>query len=178
MTELKQDHPQQPMTVAMTFDLGKHGWGSCKIEVGHEAFEMTSISYVTDALGDLLRATLVVVAGGGSADCIFEREPAGWRLTLAREWSALDNIHRFRVRVAECDNTYAENAEGDWAELFSALCDVEAFAMSVEQAASKVLLDHGVDGYFDEWSQPFPIKALESLRTALATDVSAAVSDA
>lgn len=157
--------PEQPITVE--FDLGQHGWGSCSLWIGDHSFVMASVSDTTDALGDLLRAALQIAVGGRRASCSFDREPHEWRLLLQRNWDHAADRDVFTVNVREFESIYAEQPDEAGLEAFTVQCDPEAFVMAIQNAAERVLTDHGHDGYAKLWSEKFPDRAFSALQAAL-----------
>lgn len=142
--------------VKIELDAGEIGWVQFTLQVGQETFEH-HISDLTDALGDLLRATLQIVSGGLSAECIFELEPGPLSLRLERgrgDPMAPDSlsltVRRLNVQV------------------FSAVCASETFGKAVLALADRSL-EAGADRFHDRWGQPFPSRAHAALRSAVAT---------
>ncbi|MEW5688000.1 MAG: hypothetical protein AB1942_24050 [Pseudomonadota bacterium] len=137
-------------------DAGEIGWVQFKIQVGDYAFEH-HISDLTDALGDLLRATLQIVAGGLVAECNFNLEPGPLSLRLQRgqgDPMVPDTLSLIVRRLG--------------VQVFSAVCASETFGEAVLALADQ-LFEAGRDRFHDRWDQPFPSRAHAALRIALAT---------
>jgi len=80
--------------VSINYDLGRHGWSNFKLTVGDVAVEVGPFGYCTDALGDLVRAALMLATSDYRAEVSFDGEPREWRLVidegLGLHWPALD----------------------------------------------------------------------------------------
>jgi hypothetical protein len=170
--------------VEVSFTKAGSGWANCKVRVGAQQFTMASLSYTTDAIGDLIRAALQIATGGGSATVSFDREPAEWRIRLQRSWEGVPRAEVFRVRISESDchpmNLIPANVldhfgieydpetvgrEAPLVQLFEAECDPDAFARAV-LAAGATLRDSNASAEW--WHLPFPSRAYSALEAALA----------
>lgn len=142
--------------VKIELDAGEIGWVQFKIQVGEDAFQH-HISDLTDALGDLLRATLQIVCGGFSAECVFDLEPGSLSLGLERGRGDPMVPDTLSLTMRRLD-----------AQVFSAICASETFGETVLALADR-LFEAGPDPFHDRWDQPFPSRAHAALRIALAT---------
>ncbi|PZQ65667.1 MAG: hypothetical protein DI570_00770 [Phenylobacterium zucineum] len=142
--------------VKIELDAGEIGWVQFKLQVGEDAFEH-HISDLTDALGDLLRATLQIVSGGFSAECVFDLEPGPLSLRLERGLGKPMVPDTLSLSVRRLDVL-----------AFSAVCASETFGEAV-LALANGLFEAGPDRFHDRWDQPFPSRAHAALRIALAT---------
>src|SRR6185312_11593743 len=103
-------------------------------------FTLEAVSYTTDALGDLIRATLEVAAGGRMGTVSFDLEPTEWRLQLLAHAPHLTlTVHEFAAAVDA------------GRELFRAECDLDAFARAVLDAGAAVLKEVDPAGYLPWW---------------------------
>jgi hypothetical protein len=134
-----------------------------RLSVGTASVVVGPFGYCTDALGDLVRAALMIATSAVRAEVSFDAEPMEWRLIA--EWS-----REFRVRVLTFQglvNPPDPEAEGNC--LFEAQCSAEEFVHAVLRAAQAVWDQHGGDGYDKAWGGPcgFPLRALHALKTAI-----------
>lgn len=74
----------EPVSVA--YRLGQHGWSSFTLTIGDASIEVGPFGYCTDALGDLVRAALVIAVFGERAEATFDGEPREWRLIVERAY--------------------------------------------------------------------------------------------
>jgi hypothetical protein len=70
--------------VSIDYRLGAHGWSSFTLKIGDASVDVGPFGYCTDALGDLVRAALVVAVSGDDAVVTFDGEPREWRLIVKR----------------------------------------------------------------------------------------------
>src|SRR3954452_592733 len=137
------------------------GGSEARFAVGAQSVEL-SASYITDALGDLLRATGVILEGSDSAQVSWEEEPGRYDWLLDRVGTAV------RVRVVEW------YWGGRWihrvrsAVILDATCPVQSFAAAVANGARPVLDRHGEKGYLEAWIRhPFPTEELAEIEANL-----------
>jgi len=157
--------------VSIDYDLGQHGWSSFTLRVGDRAVEVGTFGYCTDALGDIVRAALAMAAGSWRARVSLDAEPFEWRLVLVRRPYRNGEAAQLDLQILTFPDIYAEAPDTEGALKFEAICDVEAFARAVAQAAGQVWERHGADGYNQLWAghEGFPLRALAALTTALGT---------
>jgi hypothetical protein len=143
------------------------GWAELELRSGHQSFTVDGVSYTTDALGDLLRAALMIATGAWSASVSFDGEPRESRLIAGNFWDAASRRRRFCVRVLEFADIASKQPDEEGVPVFEAECEARDFAAAVRDAARR-LWEVGADGY--RWRDiPFPLRALRALETALAT---------
>ena len=73
--------------VHLDYRLGEHGWADLTLTVGPNSIDIVGFGYCTDALGDLVRAALIVATSGRRAEVVFDGEPAQWLLVVERDRS-------------------------------------------------------------------------------------------
>ena len=144
------------------YQLAGAGWADARVRADHGYRDM-SVSYLSDALGDMAAAAVALVRGARSARFAFQDEPGEHRWLLER--GADDSL---RIRVVWFEDTFAARRDDRGAEVFSCECTVLDFAGQVLSVLGSILEDHGVDGYRQQWQEhEFPMEAFERLRTAL-----------
>lgn len=153
--------------VQFTYELTGTGWSEGRLVVGDTSAVVTA-SYLSDALGDVLRAVLALARGARAARAVWMEEPGEY------EWIFESDTETVRIRILafpdwrqtidpsdDDKGTVVLDAQGD----FTAV--VKAFASGVRS----VLDRHGEDGYLAAWiDAPFPtpeLQALEELAKAL-----------
>lgn len=157
--------------VALAYRLTGFGWAAFDLRIGEASIEVGTFSYLTDALGDLVRATLEIATGGYRADAVFDGEPVTWRLVLQRDWNS-PHARSLHIAVDEFSDM-AHVGETPGTALFAGSCDAEAFARVVADAVDAVWAEFGADGYNERWAaldHGFPLRALTALKAALATE--------
>jgi hypothetical protein len=164
------DHPPEP--VSITYSLAQHGWASMIVRVGDSDVDVGSFGYLTDALGDLVRAAVAIATGAISAQMIVNGEPMLWGLAIHDGWQSTrrPQAYRFSIRVSHGDEA-SPSPVLSWSDkLVEGYVAADAFAMAVSKAAHEVLIEHGEAGYLARWREhPFPMRALVALDAALVT---------
>ena len=147
--------------VVFGLDAGDTGWVAFSLRVGSDEFTY-DVSDLTDALGDLLRATLQIVCGGRTAEAVFELEPGDFFIRLERQAVAGRSV--IGIRICE------ERGSGE-VELFRAEAGSDLFAEAVLRAANSILAAGGEEAFAERWDFAFPSRALAALESALAVPV-------
>jgi hypothetical protein len=144
--------------VSIVYDLGRHGWSSFALTVGDDAIDIGPFGYCTDALGDLVRAALILATSGYHAEVCFDGEPREWRLVLDEGWKP-----ELRLRVYDT----AKHPNADL--VFENYVAADDFAHAVRTVAQHIWDTYGAAGYNEAWSgqQGFPLRGLKALDTAL-----------
>ena len=152
--------------VCIDYQLGKNGWSRFQMDVGGASVVVGPFGYCTDALGDLVRAALMIATTGMRAEVSFDAEFLEWRLIAGGNWVARSE---FSLRVFTFPNANPSLAEAEGQKVFEAQCLPEDFVRAVLKAAEAVWQEHGVDGYDRAWGGPcgFPLRALTALKAAI-----------
>lgn len=152
--------------VSIEFRLTGAGWGDLLLQFGPKSFVLEGVSNTTDALGDLLRAALMIATGAWTARASFDREPCEWRLIIGSVFDPAQWRRGFWVRVFEFPDIYKNlpDEQGDLA--FEAQCDERSFTEAVLNAAKRFQEVYGPQEY-DWGNNPFPLRAQRALETAL-----------
>lgn len=122
------------------------------------------VSYLTDALGDLVRAVVALLEGAKRAEFVWAREPGDydWLLT-SREGTLFVRITRFRGWAGQRD----ANDRGK--TLLKLRCDLREFAAAVLGQLTVLHTTLGPTGYKDRWVQhEFPYAEYRRLGELLA----------
>jgi len=157
--------------VCIHYELGQHGWSQFRLSVGTASVIVGPFGYCSDALGDLVRAALMIATTGSRADVSFDGEPMEWRLIAGPYWDVAESRWTdFRLRVltfSSASNPPSPEAEGE--NVFEARCLGDSFVKAVLKAAEAVWDEYGADGYDRAWGGPcgFPLRALSTLKAAL-----------
>jgi hypothetical protein len=78
--------------VCIQYELGQHGWSSFRLIIGVASIVVGPFGYCTDALGDLVRAALMIATSGVRAEVSFDAEPMEWRLIAGPYWDSTRQI--------------------------------------------------------------------------------------
>jgi hypothetical protein len=149
--------------VSIAYDLGRNGWSSFKLTVGDDELEVGPFGYCTDALGDLVRAALLLATYEYRVEVRFDGEPHEWRLVVDEGWKP-----ERRLRVL----TFSDNMglpETDGQLVIETHVTVDAFARAVQKVAQDIWDTYGAVGYNEAWTgqRGFPLRGLRALDAAL-----------
>lgn len=151
------DEQSAPPRLVFTFRLSGRGWAEAAISDGTNATSMRP-SFLSDALGDLLRAVNRIVAGAREAECVWAEEPGFDRWHFVRE----EDRVALRVFAVEDD------VEGESELVFQTRQTLPALGDAFLRGAQTVLNDYGPERYRNKWVEhPFPTEELELLRRRL-----------
>ena len=159
-TDRNKHDPGARMALTIDYRLTGSGWAACTVRAdGHEC--ELSASYLSDALGKLVLAATMVLAGAHSVAVGFDEEPGEYRWSIVRtdDGTVLVNI---------LSDLWSNQADGDGTLLLSASCAPLEFGKAVRKAAEAVLKKHGLPGYKERWCYDFPSQELELLRSYVA----------
>ena len=155
-------------TASIIYDLGQHGWSSFKLTVDDIAVEVGPFAYSTGALGDIVRAALMLATSDDHMEISFDGEPREWRLVIDEGWRP-----EMRLRVLSFDDWTGPKRPGTEGQLLME-CHVIAdeFARAVQNAAQGVWDTYGAEGYNAAWigRRGFPLRGLKALDTALSCE--------
>lgn len=168
LDELRRAEPSRgtwtPTPIEIDYRLDGIGWASCTVRAGDARCELTA-SYLSDALGDLVRAANAMATGAPRALAEFLEEPGLYSWSLERAGSAGE----MSLTVREGAAPSRDRPDPEGALLLSCNSTVLDFARAVERAATAVLTEYGAAGYRAKWVEyAFPLRELESLRAAIA----------
>lgn len=151
--------------VAIEYQLGQHGWSQFRLTVGDASTVVGEFGYCTDALGDLVRAALLVATSGTRAEVSFDGEPTEWRLIVTAN-SPKPQIS-ISVRLFSTLDPHRPDWEGE--KLLEARSTGDSFARAVRDAAQSIWDEYGATGYNTAWGGPcgFPLRALTALNAVL-----------
>jgi hypothetical protein len=157
--------------VCIHYQLGQHGWSNFRLNVGTASVIVGPFGYCTDALGDLVRAALVIATSGLQAEACFDAEPMEWRLIAGGYWDAArSGWADFRLRILIFPYALSPpSPEAEGETVFEAQCSAESFVHAVLGAAQAIWDEYGSDGYDKAWGGPrgFPLRALHALKAAI-----------
>jgi hypothetical protein len=129
--------------------------------------------YCTDALGDLVRAALMLVSSGCRTEVTFDGEPREWRLIFETDWKLGSSGKNLDIRLKTFPDVCLASPEADGLLLVEAETTADEFGRAVELAARSIWDRYGVDGYNRAWNptlNSFPLRALNALSTALSVE--------
>jgi hypothetical protein len=150
------------MSVSFSYSLVGAGWSKCSAVIGEQCATVTA-SYLSDALGDLVRAVIRLVEGQPEASASFEEEPGEYRWRFFRK--APD---RLSVRILEFPQLWAYRPDEEGKPVLEAECRLRTFAGAILSELQRLLAEYGAAGYREKWVQhDFPREEMERLQQLL-----------
>ncbi|MEU6981354.1 hypothetical protein [Streptomyces sp. NPDC046371] len=143
-----------------SWELSGSGWATCRI-ADRDAERVDVVSYLTDALADVLRGVAGLYGSEAVQRVSFDLEPAEARWVLRGRGSNVDiAIYEFPDMTTSWD---APDEHG--ALVWRSTQSRRELGHAVVEAAQAVLRLHGEGGYRAKWVEhPFPVAALKDLR--------------
>jgi hypothetical protein len=139
------------MTTTLDFRLTGSGWAECDLTVRDTRLTMT-VSYTSDALRDLLDATIEMLRNSESATASFDEEPGEYRWCLER---ISDN--KLNIKIRWFDDVASGKPDCEGKLLFDQSCGKRTFGSAIAAACGKLLSEIGIEDYRRKWLRyPFP----------------------
>ena len=169
----------QPEAVSFSFELHDAGWASLETTVGGRSFTIPAFGYMTDGLGDLVRAALQVATGESHLGVIFDEEPQRWGLAL--EPAGLSKANERIARLTIRDGGRELSADGwinqdvwRWATppVLEGYVETDTFANAVRIVTASARARYSDAVYREKWGyagslEGFPLRGLKALEAAL-----------
>lgn len=153
------------MGVSVAYNLTGTGWSECFITIGDQSAHVTA-SYLDDALGDLLRAVVGLMEGVQEITASFAEEPGEYRWGFQRT-----RPDKVKVRILMFDELWSNLPDEDGKVIMDAECRLRTFAGAVLSASQRVLEEHGIEGYKNQWVEhEFPLQLQARLNYLLGSD--------
>jgi hypothetical protein len=152
--------------VTIEFGDVQHGWASANVRAGDDAHRMGGFSYTTDAFSDLATFAVDVALDAYKVEARFDGEPEGWVWKFETTWEPATGA-RNHFRIYNVHDFY--DPDSDSVEALCVQVDRAQLARAILEAFEKLTSDMSVDGFEQAWLQPFPVRGIAALRTALET---------
>ena len=150
------------MVVRIDYNLIGRGWSECVLQVDDKKIVLIA-SYLSDALYNLLYATIRIVKDLNCGTVKFQEEPGEYRWILTRLTK-----DRLNIRILWFGNSFSTQIDEEGKVIFEAECRLRTFAGAVLSASQKLLEEYGMEGYKEEWvNHEFPIHLQLRLKKAL-----------
>ena len=122
-----------------------------------------SVSYLSDALGDMANAALRLLHGDREATFSFEDEPGEHHWLLNR--GEADSLH---IRVLWFEDTFNHRRLERGVDVFACDCAVLDFVGQVSHVLQSILKDEGIKGYKQRWqNHDFPLGTFNEIQRFL-----------
>ena len=139
---------------SFSYKLSGCGWADASVSSGGSALTMT-VSYLSDALGDLARAVISLLSehAVGKVICSWQDEPGEYRWMMLREGDAV------RVQIVMFDDCFSRKDCAKGRRLIRWECSLLRLATQVKGQMHQLLNDLGEDGYKERWvNHDFPMQ--------------------
>jgi hypothetical protein len=134
------------------------GWSEATLDDGDTAVTITA-SYLSDALGDLVTAAVLLNEGAEEVRFSWEEEPGEYRWIFER--ISPENV---ALRILWFDDQMDEQPDVAGKAVFVTTEPITALSVAVANGARALLNEIGESGYAEKWVEyPFPTTALEQL---------------
>lgn len=150
------------MAVTVTYNLTGAGWSECLIGIGDQQAHVTA-SYLSDAFGDLLHAVVGLLRGAPDTTASFAEEPGEYRWRFHRIGPS-----QVSVRILWFNDFMRGLPDERGKVVLDGRCRLRTFAGATLAAAQRVLREHGMAGYAQQWqNHPFPLHLMTELKRLL-----------
>jgi hypothetical protein len=149
--------------IHISYKLVGSGWSECRVETNNGRAEL-SASYLSDALGNLVRSAIAVVSCFHIVEFGFDEEPGEYRWSM----NALGN-NFIRLRVVEFPELWGNKPTETGRLLLEEIITILDYAKAVHACAITVLQEYGLVGYAEKWAEhQFPERELAILGDLIA----------
>jgi hypothetical protein len=165
---------EPPLDMDFTYELVGPGWARAEIRHGNQIARLT-VSYLSNALSDLLDGVQRVLGGAEVAEFVWWEEPGEyrWRFETIDGVTVLSITSTSDIRREEhwnddgWDIDLAEEGGPDVVE-FRAECDMAELAGAIVVAARSLIAKDGEAGYLHRWIEhPFPMSKVNAVEAIL-----------
>jgi hypothetical protein len=142
------------------------GTGSAEAQLadGRSSADVTA-SYLSDALGNLLAAVLLLLDGAAEARCSWDEEPGENRWVFERAGA---DVH---LRILTFRGRRKPGSDQAGTVAFETTQPLAVMARAIADGAEAVVAEYGEQGYLDRWLlHPFPSAQLAMIRARLAQE--------
>ena len=134
----------------LSYKLTGSGWASAVVSDGDRQFEIPRISYLSDALKDLVKAAIGLLEGATRVWFLWHDEPGEHRWIVNR---ISDDLV---IRILWFDDAFKALPDEKGKELFRFNCRLANFTGEVLACARSLLSEYGKEAYRDQWRSKFP----------------------
>jgi hypothetical protein len=149
------------MSNFINYKLDQHGWADAVIIVNNTKIKIDSISYLSDAFGDMVKAILKLKNGNYEESWYFTHEPGETRFSLTR-----NNITKDIKIVVKAYNDilFGEYTDMNGDVIFEGVISLDDLIKDIIINCEEILNSFGVEGYKDSWNYDFPINEYKMLK--------------
>ena len=146
------------------------GWSECRITRGPHGVTITA-SYLSDALGQLAAAVLLMQLGSQAARVSFDEEPGEYRWGFDRVVAPDRQPQGIQLRIWRFDDLWAGLPDDKGELQFEQIVELDDLLAATVEMLGNVLNTYGLDGYHERWIEhEFPKALLDQLRRIRSKD--------
>lgn len=162
--------------VSIELDLTGSGWADLLIAQGDERHRIANISYLSDALDDILRVGIEIATDRGFGMATFFHEPGSTILVAEtiwwedQQWNSGSRLGAIATATDFGDPTPTwRDVRGLKRDFLVHFASRDEMARALLDVAEKIEERIGVEGYSERWTGRlgFPVRAVAGLRAAL-----------
>lgn len=144
--------------VEIDYRLTGAGWARCHVTI-YSQHANTSASYLSDALGNLVRSVVSLKNGAEEATNSFDEEPGEYR------WRFFCTEEELHLRILWFTSLWGNQPDEEGKVVFDAECSLDAFVQALVEALERLLQEHGIEGYKAKWYEhEFPMEEYNKLK--------------
>jgi hypothetical protein len=134
------------------------GWSECVLDVYGQTCTVTA-SYLSDALGEFVKAVNHILGGGNEARFSFDEEPGEYRWILKR-----NEDNALLITIIEFPDLWGDKDDSEGKVIFEATCQAHEFGKALLVSLNGLLDDYGIVGYKEKWvDAEYPVEQYNEL---------------
>lgn len=141
------------MSVNLAYTLTGKGWCQCTVTIGGASCTVVG-SYLSDVLGNFVQAVTSLVAGAAEGRFSFDDEPGEYRWVINKISGS-----KVEIKIFQFEELCGRKPDTEGVEIFSGICDLSHFGMTLKKALDDLIGEYGLEGYKRAWHMhPFPFE--------------------
>lgn len=118
-------------------------------------------SYLSDAIGDLLKVVISLLEGTQQGTCLWELEPGEYRWLFARQ------EEQIQICLVSFARTFSRQVDEEGTCVLTVQCSLLKFATKLCKQLEHFLATWGEKGYHNTWGHPFPQEDFQKMKRLL-----------
>lgn len=115
-------------------------------------------SYLSDAIGDLLKVVISLLEGARRGTCLWEQEPGEYRWLFTRQ------NEQIQIRIVSFGRTFSRHFDEEGECVLTVQCSLLKFATKFSKQLEQLLATWGENGYHSIWGYPFPQEDFQKMK--------------
>jgi hypothetical protein len=118
-------------------------------------------SYLSDAIGDLLRVVISLLEGARRGTCLWEQEPGEYRWLFTRQ------DEQIQIRIVSFGQTFSRQFDEEGECVLTVQCSLLKFPTKLSKQLEQLLATWDENGYHSTWGYPFPQEDFQKMKRLL-----------